>query len=219
MKKKYSFADQFYDRFCREYTLRYRDTGSFSGFKKGADSYRITSYRIDNVGYCCIIRVSGSFGKNTEAGIFLPLHKDAPLLMFDRVKKLSSDSLSINLFDTGLEKQGYRQFVTLSEGVEKIPDSDYEGGWYNGILLKGSVAKNIKGKEDEGTEMLESYLDTYIKCITYSENCSVSEKAVKISEISDGFLNKGGAAAEKMIKVLGADTAEKLFKKILFPEE
>lgn len=218
MKKKYSFADQFYDRFCREYTLRYRDTGRFAGFKKGSDSYRITSYKIENVGYCCVIRVSGMLGKMTEAGVFVPLSKDAPLFMFDRVKKLSSDTISINLFDTGLEKQSYRQFLTLSEGMEKIPDADYDGGWYNGILLKGSVAKNIKGKVDEGAEMLESYMDTYIKCITFSENCAISEKAVKISEISDGFLQNGGAAAEKITKVLGAVTAKKLFQEILFPE-
>lgn len=218
MKKKYSFADQFYDRLCRDYTLRYRDTGRFSGFKKGTDSYRITSYKIENIGYCCVIRLSGMLGKITEAGIFVPLYKDAPLFMFDRVKKTSSDSISINLFDTGLEKQSYRQFITLSEEAAKIPDSDYEGGWYNGILLKGSVAKNIKGKEGEGADMLESYMDAYIKCITFSESCTVSLKAVKIAEISDGFLNKGGEAAVKITKVLGADAAVKLFKEILFPE-
>lgn len=219
MKKKYSFADQFYDRFCRDYTLRFRDTGPFSGFRKGMDSYRITSYRIENLGYCSVIRVGGPFGKMTEAGVFVPLYKDAPLLMFDRVKKPFSDSVSINLFDVGLEKQGYRQFMTLSEGYAKIPDSDYDGGWYNGILLKGSVAKNIKGKEEEGAEMLEDYLDTYIKCVTFSENCTVSEKAAKTAEIAEGFISKGGAAAEKMTGVLGKNTAEKLFREILFPEE
>lgn len=219
MKKNYSFADQFYDRLCMDYTLRYRDTGVFSGLKKGTDSYRITSYRIEDIGYCSVIRVSGFFGKTTEAGVFVPLHRDAPLFMFDRVKAPGSDSISINLFDTGLEKQNYRQFAALSEAADKIPDADYDGGWYNDILLKGSVAKAIRGKVSEGSEMFEEYLDAYIKCITFSEKCDASDKGAKIAAISDGFLKKGGAAAVKIRKAVGDSAAEKLFKDILFPEE
>lgn len=219
MRKKYSFADQFYDSLCRDYTLRFRDTGKFAGFKKGTDSYRITSYRIENVGYCSIIRVTGWFGKLTEAGVFVPLYKDAPLFMFDRVKKGTSDMISINLFDTGLEKQTYRQFRNLSEEFEKIPDSDYEGGWYNNLLIEGSAAKNIRGKGDEGSDMLETYLDAYIRCITFSENCAASEKGAKIAAVSDGFLNNGSVSAEKVKKCLSAEEVSALFNKFIFPEE
>ena len=212
-KYVFSAADCFYDRLCADYILRSNPAAAFS---KGA--LRVSSYSIEGLGYASLIRVQKSFGRLTEAAVFAPLYKDAPVFMADRVKTLFSDSLSVNILDAGLKKMYYRQFQNVSDDYNGMPDADCSSGWYQDILISGSVCKNIKGRAD-AAQMLEDYLGAYIKIMEFAEKCCSSEKGKKLCEIRDGFLEKGSESADFAKKVLSEAGAAELFEKILFPAE
>ena len=78
--RKESAADMFYDRFCEDYRLRYRDPGENG-------NVRISSYRIDDLGYVTLVRFQKLFGI-CECGVFTPVMKDTPAIAFTRKRGL-----------------------------------------------------------------------------------------------------------------------------------
>lgn len=214
MKHKFSAADSFYDRMCADYTLKYRDAGTYC-----TQNMKISAYRIENLGNVCIIRVSGSFGKMTESAVVTPLGKDAPVFMMDRVKTLGKDTLSLNILQANLSRLYYRQFLNASENYGKLPDVSPSGRWYQDLLIQGSVTKDIKGNEAAAGSMIEEYLDAYIKVMEFAERCLPASKAVKIAEISEQFMESGSESAAFAKKAMGPEKAEQFFSKVLFAEE
>lgn len=211
MKKiQFSAADCFYDRFCQDYTLRTNAAGAVL-----TGNMKISSYRVEGLGNATIIRVPGALGKNTEAAVFAPLYKDAPVFMMDRVKTLVRDEMSINILDAGLTKMYYRQFSSISEDYAKIPDADCEEGWYQNLLVQGSIAKNIKGHE-EAAAMLEDYIGAYIKIMEFAEKCDPEKKAEKLREFAASFAGCGSGSIATLEKAVGSEKLQEYLAHTVF---
>ena len=99
-KRKESAADMFYDRFCEDYVLKYRDPGENGNLK-------ISSYRIDDVGYVTLVRKKGLFG-GTECGVFTPVMRDVPAICFKRDRGLfGNGSFTAEVYKLVPEKQTF----------------------------------------------------------------------------------------------------------------
>ena len=99
-KRKESAADMFYDRFCEDYVLKYRDPGENGNLK-------ISSYRIDDAGYVTLVRKKGLLG-GTEYGIFTPVMRDVPAICFKRDRGLfGNGSFSAEVYKLVPEKQAF----------------------------------------------------------------------------------------------------------------
>ena len=99
-KRKESAADMFYDRFCEDYVLKYRDPGENGNLK-------ISSYRIDDVGYVTLVRKNGLFG-GTECGIFTPVMRDVPAICFKRDRGLfGNGTFTAEVYKLVPEKQTF----------------------------------------------------------------------------------------------------------------
>ena len=212
MGVKISIADEFYDRCCREYTLRYRDPGKFAQTSLG----RISSYQIEGVGHVTLARTSALF-VTREGCVFAPDGKDAPILMVDRVKKPGSDTLTINIVKSQLSPITYRQFEKLEESFEKLEDADAPEVWYSAELIRGSVAKKAGAEELAG--LLEEYMDAYLRIVEFAEKCDPAAKAEKNAAFAHGLLEKGGLAADKIRKTLGENGAKDFFDTVVFPQK
>lgn len=212
-KQKFSAADGFYDRLCQDYTLKLISTDLYQGGK-----LRVSAYHVENYGNAVIIRKEGFLGAKTEAAIFAPVEKDAPVFMMDRVKTLFQDVMSLNVLNACLSKIFYRQFTGIEEDYGKIPDADSAGGWYNSILIAGSTAKNIKGHE-EAESMLEEYLSAFIKIMEFAEKCSSSAKTVKLAELNENFKSCGSESVLTLKKAMGDEKFGEFFDRVLFPKE
>lgn len=211
MGVKISFADAFYDRCCREYTLKYRDPGRFTQTSLG----RISSYRIEGVGAVTLARSQALFVQR-EGCVFTPTEKDAPVLLVDHVKKPGSETLTINIVKTQIAPLTYRQFERVEESFGKLPDADAPDAWYSSDLIRGSVAKKAGAEELAG--MLEEYMDAYLRVVEFAEKCDPAARAEKNAAFSHGLLEKGGLAADRIRKTLGEEDAKAFFDTIVFPQ-
>jgi len=210
MGVKISIADAFYDRCCSSYTLKYRDPGRFQQTSLG----RVSSYRIEGVGCVALVRSSALF-VTREGCVFVPQEKDAPILMVDHEKKMGSETLTVNIVKSQVSPVTYRQFEKLEESFGKLIDADAPESWYNAELIKGSVAKKAKG--GELADLLEEYMDAYLRIVEFAEKCDPARKAEKTAEFSHGLLEKGGAAAELVQRSFGAEGAKEFFDTVIFP--
>lgn len=214
-KWKISIADSFYDRCCIDYTLKARDIGAYASGALAGRKSRISSYSIENVGTVTIIRTEGPLGfEKTESCIFTPQAKDAPILMVDDVKTWFKEHLSINVARTQIRELNYRQFESLEEGHAKLADADVPALWYNGRLVRGSVAK--EGTREELAAMLEEYMNAYLRIVQFAEPCDAGLKAEKTKEFTGNFLTEGGRTIEAVKKGLGEKTGEFL-DTVVFP--
>lgn len=213
MKRKFSAADCFYDSFCTGYTLRYQNAGEFC-----TGNMKVSSYRVEGRGAVTLVRVSGPLGKLTEAGIFVPEEKDAPVFMMDRVKTIGKDAMSLNILEANLTKLYYRQFLNVSEDYGKIPDAEVPEGWYAKSLIQGSTAKNIQG-HPEAESMLEDYIAAFMKVLEFAEPCAKEAKGEKIREIRENFLSDDSQSVRYVMKALGEEKGKRFFSEVLFPAE
>ena len=111
--RKQSAADMFYDRFCEDYTLKYRDPGENG-------NVRISSYRIDDVGYVTLVRKKKLFG-GSEYGIFTPVMRDVPAICFKRDRGLfGNGSFQAEVYKLVPEKQVFGSDTEDMDG--KISD-------------------------------------------------------------------------------------------------
>lgn len=151
MARKESAADMFYDRFCEDYILKYRDPGNSGNIK-------ISSYFIEGLGYVTLVR-SGGFFKKAEYGVFTPILKTCPAIAFTRTGGLfGGNSFTGEVFKLIPEKVTY---TSSDEDIDgKIAD------FFNEHIRKMAYGEKREkpfdiGKEMKGSETLSALEDLF----------------------------------------------------------
>ncbi|MDO4488609.1 MAG: hypothetical protein Q4B67_05945 [Eubacteriales bacterium] len=203
-KRKESLADNYYDRLCNDYMLRYVDPGEFK-------ELRLSSYRIEGKGRVCLIRLGG-----TEIGTFAPFYKEAPFFCFMMKKGLFSKSLSFEIIRSATDKRIYRRFNELEGAYSVLPEADTDDFWYSDRLADGSCTKKGESDKKSFVEMADDYFEAYVKLLEFSLDKDNAACTADMKSLCEGCLENGGLVANVLIKKLGPEKARELFERYIF---
>ena len=152
-----------------------------------------------------------------ETLIITPKWKDMPLLSYDRIKAMGSDTLIIELYDTLTGPCFLKPLDEVKARYASLPNHDLGSHWYDSIRLEQSVSKNGKTALSASFDTLtDAYFDAYIACAGQAKSCVPQEKAQKSGVYVEGLLLHGGPSTDIFKKALGEEKTAELFRRVLF---
>lgn len=200
------------------YKLQEIDVGEYKTFDLNGMNINCGLYKseLGNIAYI----IGGNDMMSLDTLIINPIHKDAYLYSYDRVKAFGSDNLLTELYDVLVEKGNNNlrdKLNTLLEDYKDIEDVSHDKRWYDSLLLDTSINKKGSIELNERFNTLATnYLKIYLDNSRNVKECDCAKKKELIKQYCDNLLSNGGTSTDVFIKSKGKEFCEGLFHKVLF---
>ncbi len=202
----------------KAYPLKELDCGEFAVMKHSGMTFHISAYEAGGLGHVSVMKASGFFGlMKMDTLMVVPLHRDMPLLSYDRVHAMGNDTLIFELYDTFQQPQPLEELEQVKEKYAGLPEHDLGAHWYDSIKLPQSLSKKGKKVHRAGFDAcVRDYIQAFLACCTQAPESGEEAKREKSSVYVEGLLANGGPSTDVFIKGIGKEKTQALFRKILF---
>lgn len=200
------------------YPLTQENAGEFACMKVQGMNFSVQCYHAEGLGHVSVMQASGFFGlMKMDTLILTPTEKDMPLLSYDRVYAMGTDTLIYGVYDTLLGEATLTATEKAKNEGNDLPDHDVGSHWYDSIKLPASLAKKgRKASAPDFDKLAESYLMGYLSDCGFAASCEVKPKLEKAAMYVDGLLSHGGPSTDVFKKAMGEEKNAELFHKVLF---
>ncbi len=202
----------------QSFPLKELDCGAFSVQKHSGMTFHIRAFEAEGLGHVSVMKASGFFGlMKMDTLMIVPLHKDMPLLSYDRVLAMGNDTLIFELYDTFAGKQDLASLADAKQMYRDLPDHDLGEHWYDSIKLPESLSK--KGKKAHRArfdDCVAAYTKAFAALCGQAPEADEALKREKASVYVEGLLTNGGPSTDVFIKGIGKEKTQELFRKVLF---
>ena len=208
------------EKLSSKYDLNKVTIGSDSKLRKGLLHFTIDRYDVKGVGNLCILSMQGYWGLvKMETVIFASETKDIPLLNTDNISFGKKTVQLVELYDTRIIS-GDGSLESKCQAV-KDADADIEDyfattGKYSADLLSCSYGKSTKTDAERIVESAKKYVDIFVEELEgapYRDTKAGKEKNV---EFAESLLKNGGPAVNKIKKMFGEKTAERIIRNHMY---
>ena len=200
--------------------LRELDAGSAAHCKAGPMKFTIRHYSLEGLGHLSVMEGSAMLGlMKMDTVILTPLHRDAPLFSYDRIRAMGNDTLILEYYDTLADntlRSGFEQTLQASGSISGIPNHDLGSHWYDPLKLKCSVSKRAKGCAEQFDRFYLDSLKAYLAAAMASPEIGPRQKRETTKQYVDGLFQNGGPSTDAFVKAIGREAAEKLFHTVVF---
>lgn len=203
------------ERLKASYPVVQEDVGADARLKKGVFAFETESYRVEQVGHFCILRMKALFGlMKMETVVLAVTERDLPLINLDRVGVMGKDTQIAELYDTQLQpwpEERQAVFRALRERDADLPEQEAKAAhWYDAILYPCSyhkAGKNISARLDRAAR---DYADAFLAQLSAAPACDAAAKKEKVEHFAKTLFAEGGPAVDTVAKLFGRETAERL---------
>ena len=203
-----------------KYALTEKRPSEFSKFKAKGMTFKCKTYEAEGLGHVCVMRAKGFLGlMKMDTLVIAPIHKDLPLLSYDRIYAMGNDTLIIELYDTmGESKANLSTLSGIKSRFAHLPERFEEGKepehWYDSIRLPQTTSK--KGKKC--TAGFDAYTMTYISeyVSLNADPCDAAEKLARTDSYATGLVQNGGPATDVFKEQFGEETTSEIIRGVLF---
>lgn len=200
----------------KRFPLTEKDVGGFRVLKANGMKFTVRAYEANGFGHVSVMQAKGFFGlMKMDTLIVNPTELDLPLLSYDRILAMGSDTLIVELYDTVVEDCPTEALQAVNETYKDLPARDPGTHWYDGIKLKESVSKKGKKLTDRFNAYTEAYADAYLG-LPAKPVADPEKKREKTRAYVEGLLQNGGPSTDVFKKALGAEKTAELFRRVLF---
>ncbi len=202
----------------KAYPLKQLPCGEYAVQKHSGMTFRIQAYEAQGLGHVSVMKASGFFGlMKMDTLMIVPLHRDMPLLSYDRVLAMGNDTLIFELYDTFQQPQPLEALAAVKEKYTGLPEHDLGEHWYDSIKLTQSLAKKGKKVHRAGFDAcVRDYTQAFLEACDQAPESDPDIKREKASVYVEGLLTNGGPSTDVFIKGIGLEKTQKLFRKVLF---
>ncbi len=205
----------------KRFPLKELDCGEFAVQKHSGMTFRIRAFEAQGLGHVSVMKAGGFFGlMKMDTFMVIPLHRDGPLLSYDRVLTMGNDTLIFELYDTFLAPGRLPAAAAAKKAFQDLPDHDLGSHWYDDIKLPESLSKKGKKAHKAGFDACAvDYFASYLRDVQCAPACEAQRKREKASVYVEGLLRNGGPSTDVFIKGIGKEKTQQLFRKVLFATE
>ena len=198
------------------FPLTEADAGEFRTIRAKGMTFAVRAYEAKGLGHVSVMKAKGFFGlMKMDTLIVNPKELDLPLLSYDRILAMGSDTLIAELYDTMTAPLDLGALSAVNERYRELPERDPGTHWYDPIKLPQSVSK--KGKKTGA--QFDAYIADYVKAYFALPAETVTDpekKREKTNAYVEGLLKNGGPSTDVFKKALGGEKTAELFGKVLF---
>lgn len=204
----------------KRFPLTEQPAGEYAVLKANGMKFAIRAFEAKELGHVSVMQAKGFFGlMRMDTLIVNPSERDLPLYSYDRVHAMGKDVLIIELYDTLLSLRSFDSLEAVKADFRDIPDDQRGTHWYDRIKLKESVSKTGKKNVSKRFDALAGrYFAAYLNAAP-EKTCDVRLKSEKASVYVEGLLQNGGPSTDVLLKAIGREKTEALFRSVLFGTE
>ncbi len=200
------------------FPLKELDCGEYAVMKHTGMTFRIRAFEAEGLGHVSAMQASGFFGlMKMDTLMVVPLHRDMPLLSYDRVLAMGNDTLIFELYDTFVQPQELSGLSAVQAQYVELPAHDPGAHWYDSIKLPQSLSK--RGKKFHRAAFdgcVQDYCAAYLTACAHAPEAEADAKRERACAYVEGLLSHGGPSTDVFIKGIGIEKTRYLFRKILF---
>lgn len=209
------------DLIKKHHALVPKSVGDFKTFKAKGMTFVCEAYDAKGLGHVSVMRAKGFFGlMKMDTLVIAPIHKDMPLLSYDRIYAMGNDTLIVELYDTmETDIPDLSKINSVKDKYSALPERFAEGEeprhWYDDIRLPETTSK--KGKK-ANTADFDAYALEYIKeyLSLDADECDAQEKIARTEVYASGLISQGGPATDVFKQEFGEEKTGEIIRRVLF---
>ena len=205
------------------YPLEKQDVGADARLSKSGMVFETESYRIQDLGHLCVLRMKAFLGlMKMETVVLAVREKDLPLLNLDWVSAAGKETLIAELYDTQLQPlsdKALGRFQALKDRDGDLPNREKKPHWYDAILYSCSYDHAGRGLSQRFNAAAEGYVKEFLSLAETAPVCDAAEKNAKIRSFAETLIRQGGPAVDMMTKLFGAETAGRVILSHMYGTE
>lgn len=206
------------DYFAQKGKLAAKDVSPFQTFAGKGMKFWLQSFDWEDCACVSNLSMRAFLGlMKMESLICTPYSKDLPLFSIDNIHAFGKQTLIIELYDTQVHPVDLSTLDTLKESFKDLKDKDMKPAWYDKLRLSPSTFK--VGRDSRMSELIMSMTNAYLDLFSSAQEVDRAVKTAKNSAYVEELINRGGPAINTVRDMLGASSAETLFRRFLFGTE
>ncbi len=213
-------AKELLETIGERYPLSPKDAGEFATVTVNGISFDISSFNAAGLGHVSLMHGQASFAPMAlDTLIVAPYEKDLPLLSYDRISAMGTDTLFVEFYDTLTAPCDMTSVEAAKDSGRALPDFDPGAHWYDSVRLKESLFKKAGADQTPAfDELARAMLSAYV-LIPAAAPASLDEKRRKTADYVSALLAHGGPSTDLFTKQLGNAKASALYTAVLFGTE
>jgi hypothetical protein len=205
---------------AERYPLSPKDAGEFKTLTVNGMTFEISPYYAAGLGHVSLMHGAASFAPMAvDTLIVAPYEKELPLLSYDRISAMGTDTLFVEFYDTLTAPCDMSSVETARDSGRALPDHDPGAHWYDSIRLKESLFKKAGADQTPALDELAKAVFRAYALIPAPAPASLAEKRRKTADYVSALLSHGGPSTDPFIKQLGEAKTRDLYTKVLFGTE
>lgn len=221
MKTKSTTVSQTKDLLSQAYSMKQLDLDSDARLVRKGFVFETEAYDIAELGHLCVMRMKAMLGlMQMETAILSVTHKDMPLINLDYVKAFGKETQIVELYDTQLAYEPEE----LLKSFEQIQGRDVDLAdyisvgthWFDDILYPCSYHKMGRGVSERLAGAARDCVETYISLLASAPTCDPVEKQGKTRSFAEKLFANGGPAVDRVTRLFGRETAERLIVRHMY---
>ena len=194
------------------------DIGEYAEISAPMMKFEISAFEAEGLGHVSVMSMSGMLGlMKMDTIIINPKSRDLPLLSYDRVYAMGSDTFIYELYETRANASELSEIrKVVKTDALRLPVNDLGEHWYDDIKLPESISLKANYKYGpKFDEVAEKYMDAYLATPT-EEGFDPAAKEKMAEAYVEGLLKNGGPSTSVFLKLFGEEKTADLFRTTLF---
>ena len=209
------------ERLKASFTVTKENLGDDARLKKGPFAFETESYRVEQLGHFCILRMKALFGlMKMETVVLAVTERDLPLINLDRVSVMGKETQIAELYDTQLQPWPEERQAAFRKILDQNADLPEQGAkaphWYDVILYPCSCQKAGKGIAARLDDLARDYASAFLAQMAAAPPCDATAKKEKVEHYAKTLFSEGGPAVDMVSKLFGRETAERLILRHMY---
>ena len=203
-----------------KYTVTKEDIGEDANLSKSGVHFNVESYNVEDIGHLCVITMKAFLGLMRMETVVLSCDgKDMPLINFDWIGVLKNNTFLVEMYKSMLsESNGEFLDACIKIRDEDFYIPDYKRGkhWYEDLIMETSYRKTGGEYLERYEKAADDYISLFVKELDRVPSCNKEEKRAKNKLFADGILKNGAPVVNRIRKLFGEETAQKLVCKYMY---